>query len=240
MRACVCRSSLLVLAVVVALSLAACGGGTSDETATTAAPTAGATSTASVLPTVDELDAMLLTVDDVFAGWKLASPINEADLADSIQVPCDNTAINPTIVERLRAVTGVQFEPVDGSYAHLIEFATAGDPARLAADVDALFGALDSCGPSFTGQGGTGSGTLEELALPAGLGDQSKAYVITGKETPDADSVWYGRTAYVRVGEVLISVGQIEMLPADDLTPVISDEEFVQLVQTAVDKVSAS
>ena len=43
-------------AVVVALSLAACGGGSSDETATTAAPTTGATSTASVLPTVDELE----------------------------------------------------------------------------------------------------------------------------------------------------------------------------------------
>ena len=168
MRACVCRSSLLVLAVVVALSLAACGGGTSDETATTAAPTTGATSTAAVLPTVDELDAMLLTVDDVFAGWQLASPVNEADLADSVQVPCDNTAINPTIEERLQAVTGVQFEPADRSYAHLIEFATVGDPARLAADLDVLFGALDSCGPSFTGQGGTGSGTLEELALPAG------------------------------------------------------------------------
>lgn len=243
MRIRVCRSSL-VLALVVALGLAACGEESSDESATTSAPTTAAATTPAatttdVLPTVDELDAMLLSTDDVFAGWQLASPINEADLADSVGVPCADTGINPTIVDRLQAVTGVQFEPADGSYAHLIEFATVGYPARLAADLDVMFGALDACGPEFTGQGGEGSGTLEDLALPADLGDQRQAYVITGLETEDSEVVWYGRSAWVRVGPVAISVGLTEVLPVDDLTPTISDEQFVAMVETAVAKVAA-
>jgi len=237
MRACVCRPSRWC-AVAVAVLLTACGETSSDSSSSTAAPSTAATTTAEVLPTVDQVDAMLLTVDDVFDGWKLGSPINEADLDDSVQVPCANTAINPTIAQRLKAVTGVQFEPVDGSYNHLIEFATVGDPARLAADLDALFGALDSCGPEFTGGGGEGSGTLKELALPE-LGDQRKGYVITGKDAPETDVVWYVRTAYVRVGTVAITVSLAEVLPVENQTPTISDEEFVRVVQTAVGKMSA-
>lgn len=229
-RARVCRVVLLGLVVAVA----GCGGESSDSTATTPAPTSPASSTpAPGVPTVDEVNAVLLGTGDVFTGWQLGPPVNDADLHDSVQVPCADAPLDPAVAARLRAVTGVQFEPAGGTGALLIEFARIGEPEQLAADLDAMLAATEACGPTVTEDGG--SVTIEDLALPA-LGDQRWGTVMRGGATPASEVVWWNRSAHVRVGPVAVTVSLLEVVPVDG-TPTITDDEFVGVVETAVQRI---
>jgi hypothetical protein len=54
-------------------------------------------------------------------------------------------ALSSAIVERLTLVTGIQFEPTDASYKHLIEFLVTGDALRLASDLGFYFEAMEAC-----------------------------------------------------------------------------------------------
>jgi putative hemolysin len=209
-------------------ALVACGGddATIDTTPATTTPVE-----TTALPTADQLDALLLGIGDVGSAWRLGPAITDADLTDAIQIPCPDTAINPTIGDRLTPITGVQFEPVDQSSRHLIEFALTGRPERLGADLQALFDTLDACAATTPTTIDTGSLTVERLAIPD-LGEQRAAYTLTGVQGPEA--TWYVRTAYARVGSIAVEIGLTEILPAPDDQPSVSDDEFVQLVQTAV------
>lgn len=202
---------------------------TSPSGTTTVVP-----STASTTVPLAELNSKLLAVSDLPAGWKLASPINEADLSDSWQAPCDDVALNPTIRDRLKAVTGIQFEPADGSYKFLIEFVSTGEATRLARDIEAYIGAFQSC--STTGQNPP---TITELALPA-LGDQRAAFTILAAETAESESVWYGRTAIVRIGRVAIAIGMIEVVPTASPKPTITDAQYVSIVEAAAKRFTAT
>lgn len=209
-------------------ALVACAG--DDATIdTTPAITTPVETTA--LATADQLDAVLLGVGDVGSAWRLGPAITDADLTDAIQIPCPDTALNPTIGDRLTPITGVQFEPVDQSSRHLIEFALTGRPERLGADLQALFGTLDACAATTPATIGTASLTVERLAIPD-LGEQRAAYAMTGVQGPEA--TWYVRTAYARVGSIAVEIGLTEILPGPDDQPSVGDDEFVQLVQTAV------
>jgi hypothetical protein len=68
------------------------------------------------------------------------------------------------------------------------------------------------------------------------LGDQRAAYVLTGVESPDA--TWNVRSAEVRVGSVVTEVSLTEILSAPEDEPTVTDAEFVQLLETAVAKLS--
>lgn len=212
------------IAVVFGLAgvLAGCGG---DDTAT---PT---TESAATTAPVSDLETMLLGASDVAANWQVGPPITDADLTDATQIPCPDTAINPTIADRLTPVTGIQFEPTDGSPVHLIEFVRTGEPDRLAADLQVLFDAMDACAATTPTTTETGSLTVGSLAVPE-LGDQRAAYTLIGVEAPDA--TWYVRRASVRVGSLAVEVGLTEILQTPGDEPSISDDEFVRLVGTAV------
>lgn len=196
---------------------------------------AAPTTTESTAPTVavSELDAMLLDADDVGTGWQVGPPVIDADLADSTQIPCPDTAVNPTIADRLTPVTGIQFEPTDRSPGHVIEFILSGEPDRLDADLQVMFDAMDACAATTPTTTETGSMTIAPLAIPE-LGDQRAAYTLIGVEAPD--TVWYVRDASVRVGSLAVEVGLTEILQTPDDEPSISDAEFVQLLETAVAK----
>lgn len=196
--------------------------------------TASPTTTESTATTVavSELDSMLLGADDVGTGWQLGPPINEADLADSTQIPCPDTAINPTIADRLTPVTGVQFEPTDRSPRHLIEFLVTGQPEQLNADLQVMFEAMDACAATTPTSTDAGSLTVEPLTIPE-LGDQRAAYTLIGVESPD--TTWYVRDASVRVGSIAIELALTEILQTPEDEPTTSDAEFVQLLETAVD-----
>lgn len=204
---------------------------TTPSTTPSTAPSTAPSVETTVLPSLEQLDAMLLDVGDVGVAWQLGPAITDADLTDATQIPCPDSAMNPTIADRLTPITGVQFEPVDRSSTHLIQFAVTGVPGRLAADLQALFDSMDACAATTPTSIGTGSLTVEPLTIPD-LGDQRGAYVLIGVESPEA--TWYVRDAEVRVGSIAIEVDLTEILRTPDDEPSISDAEFVQLVQTAV------
>lgn len=208
--------------------------GCSDDEATrdtTPATTVSVETTVALSP--EQLDAMLLDASDVGAAWQLGPAVTDADLADATQIPCPDTALDPGVTDRLTPVTGVQFEPVDHSSKHLIEFAVTGRPEQLDGDLQVLFDAMAACAATTPTTIGTGSLAVEPLTIPE-LGDQRAAYTLIGVESPDA--TWYIRNAEVRVGAIAVEVGLTEILQTPDDEPSIGDAEFVRLVQTAVAK----
>lgn len=226
------------LGLIVLFSLTGMLAGCSDEEATRDTTPATTAPVETTVPPSEQLDAMLLDARDVGSStWQLGPPITDADLADATQLPCPDTAINPTIADRLTPITGVQFEPVDQSSKHLIEFAVTGQPEQLEADLQVLFGAMDACAATTPTTIGTESLTVEQLTIPE-LGDQRRAYALIGVES--AEATWYVRDAEVRVGSIAVEVGLTEILQAPDDEPSVSDGEFVQLVETAVAKLDGT
>lgn len=226
------RSRLCVVAVL-GLALVPLGCGDKEQTATTSAPT---TSTTTTIPSVDQLQPMLLAASDVGASWQVGHAVTDADFADSVQVPCDSAALDPVVAQRLRAVTGRQFEPTDNSYKHLMQMFTIGESGQLAADFDAYRASIDTC-PA----GGTWNNapvTTEKLTIPD-LGDQRAAYTVAAADSAESQITWYIRSAMVRVDGVIVGLGLTEVLSSPDQQPAISDAEYVALLEKAVAKVSA-
>lgn len=220
------RTRFIVVLGVVGTLLACGSDGTSGNTANPT-PSTPPTTIISIAP----LDSML-DVSDVGAGWQVGPPVTDADFSDSIQIPCTEVALNPTIIERLTPNSGFQFEPTDSSYKHIIELLVTGEPQQLEGDLQAYFEAMEGC--EATSSTTTGTGTrVEQFTIPD-LGDQRAAYVLTATASPDA--TWHVRDARVRVGSIAIQLGLAEILPTPQDEPSVTDAEFVQLLQTAVAK----
>lgn len=204
---------LLALALV---PVAGCGGdGSGGAPGAPLAPTA--------------LQERMLSVADVGTTWKLGPALNEADYGDAGNLPCEDMAMNPTILERLRPVAGVQFEPVDGSSKHLIEFGMTGEPDRLAADLSLFAEGFDACAKEPEAEV-----EISDLSLPK-LGDQRFGYVMTASEVVDGGTAtWHVRMATVRLGAAAVHVGLTEILEAGE-KPSISDAAFGDLVRKASD-----
>lgn len=201
-------------------ALAACGGGgTSSSGPTETVPAA-------------TLQTKMLTVADVGAAWKLGHEVTELDFGDATKSPCEDAGLNPTIAARLTPVAGVQFEPVDGSYRHLIEFAVTGEVARLTTDVQLFAEGYELCNGK-PADGGTAGVTITKLTIPK-LGDQRYAYTVFAKLSPDEPTVWYGRSVLVRVGTVMVTVGLTEILDSPAAKPTVTDAALVTIVEKAV------
>lgn len=120
MRASLCFAAAFLLAVTVV----ACGDDDEASDATTTTSTAAAATT---IPSAADPEAMLLTADDIEAtlegtdGWNVELIDYEEGLAGYLELPCDEVALDPMIVE------------------------------RLTADIEAYQGALDSCVTVSTG-----------------------------------------------------------------------------------------
>lgn len=221
---------LVVLADAIVVLAPSCG---DDQAARTSTTTAASTTSSSATATTSQLDAMLLDASDVGAEWGVPSPVNAEDLADATRIPCPDVAVNPTIAGRLTPVTGVQFEPAERAYRHLVEFAMSGDAVRLDADLRAFFGAVESCSTATP----SAPGALKVETLPISTrGDQRAAFVLVGRESPDAPATWYVRDAVVRVGGIAIELGLAEILPAGQDAPHFSDADFDALLGKAVAK----
>jgi hypothetical protein len=209
----------LILTLGLAVLLVACAG-------------PGSRDTASRPPTPAQVEAKLLTLDDLGAGWRAGQAINSADLSSVTEsIPCSDVTIDPVVAKRLKAVTGIQFEPADRSYKHLIQLAMTGASAQLANDLRKLFAAMDSCAVKASASPGTAKLTLNRFTVPQ-LGDQRAAYVMITRES--AGSRWYVRNAIVRVGPVAIAFGLAEILATPDAGPQISDDWFQRHLRTAV------
>ena len=209
-----------------AVSLAMIGAVGCGDAATTTSTTPAAT-------------PVLLTLDDLDAGWRAGPETGEADLVDlatAIRMPCPDVGINPTIATRLAPSAAVQFESADGTSRHLIESVTIGGPGRLGLDVEVWIGGLDAC-VARGANPDEGLVRFERMTLPA-LGDQRAAFLQVATEEPGSPPYWWMRTAIVRVDRVLIIVGVIEVVDAEGSQPTFDDAAFVDLVTDAVDLVT--
>ena len=207
------------------LVLGACGSG-------------GTKGAATKPPTKAEVQAKLLTLTDVGKDWKAGQAINAADLASVTQAAsCGNVTLEPAVAERLTAVTGIQFEPVDRSYKHLIQLAMTGEAKQLDSDLQTLFAGIDTCAATASAAPGS-TANVKRLNIPQ-LGDQRAAYVMTSRQSTQSTATWYVRDAIVRVGPVAVAIGLVEILPTAQDKPTISDASFLRLLQTGVDKLRA-
>lgn len=184
--------------------------------------------------TDQELAAMLLTADDIGAGWAANTDLDPADLGTLGESPCPDVGINPTITQRLQATTGVLFEPVDGSLRGIQELLVrSDDPGRLALDLDAVFGAVEQCmGLETTAPDGE-LVTMVRLELPA-VGDSRLGATVTVLEPPDFRTTWLGHLAVVRVGNLAIMLNQFDIVDSPDVTPPTTDAEFIAMIERSV------
>lgn len=199
---------------------------------TTAVPTSTTTPSATIPA---DLNRFALTLDDVGATWKPSNPLNDADFRDFGGLPCEDMAINPTILERIRPTAGVQFEPSTAGSRHLIEFILSGESARLAADIDVLIGAEQACADQT--RAGSESLKVERLTIPD-LGEQRAAFLLRGLESEGGTAYWYVRQGIVRVGGIAITIGLTEILSSPTAAPTIPDTEFVRLLTAATARIT--
>ena len=207
--------------LLVASTVVGCGG----NGATSARPSPHASTSA---PTTN-WSGKLLTAADVGPGWQTGQPLNSADLAAFAQLPCERSTLSPAVAKRLSAATGVQFEPTDRSYKHVIELVVTGESARLADDLASLFAAVESCSTS-------GSGVdVERLPTPQ-LGDQRAAYAIHQPGPSGSTTTIYVRTGYVRLGSSAVALGLADFGATTTGKSQITDETYLALLNAAVAK----
>lgn len=200
--------------VLLTVGLIACGGGGSSGSGGTSGT---------------QLQAKLISAADLGPGWTVGADINPQDLAAFSQVPCDSTTLSATTAKRLTAVTGAQFEPTDHSYRHVIELVVSGDAGQLDGDLNQLFRAIEAC----SGSGGSGANlTIKTMAIPT-LGDQRHAFAVTQTQQAAARALSL-RTAYVRVGSAALLLGLADFQASQQGSSTVSDQTFLQLLNTAV------
>jgi hypothetical protein len=226
------RLTHCVAVAVLAVTMASCSD--DDDVADTTVTTA----TTMAVPPAAAMEAMLLTADDIEAqfggdpGWTVEPIDYEEGLSGYLQLRCDDVVLDPTIVERLTAETGIDAGREDGG-ATLVEFLITGDAEQLSADLEAWVAADESC--TATQSTSPDTTATRELALPE-LGDQQYAEAGTCEGWgPDSQSY----TALVRIGTVAILLGVCEGPVSEGAELLISDEEFVQLLEAAVAKVGS-
>lgn len=184
-----------------------------------------------------QLEARYLALSDLGAGWRAGSPITPNDISSFAHaVPCSEARVDSAVAQRLTPVSGIQFEATDGSSRTVQEFGLTGDPSQLHSDLQALIKSFDACAAQTATTTETNKLTVKRLAIP-NLGDQRAGYVLSDSESLSGPTL-YVRNAAVRVGSVLIGVGLTEIHATAQDKPQVSDDTFVKIVRTAVDKLS--
>lgn len=184
---------------------------------------------------VAQIQSRLLTAAEL-DGWQPGSVINSDDLASFAQLPCEGADLDPVIAQRLIAVTGVQFEPVDHSYKHLIELVATGDAAQLGSDLGALFGAVESC--STNAAATSPRVTVNPFTIPT-MGDQQAAYGLTLTDASSTSTVVYVRIGYVRIGPLAVALGLADFEATSSGASDVDDQTYRALLQAAVAKLGA-
>lgn len=216
----------------------------SEDGGTTTVASSAAPATTEPAPTepatTSVLAPLLLTVDDLGPGWEVDPDVNPADFTSIGDLRCTDSALNPTIVERLVPTDVVILNGTDPAvFEGVQELMLSGDPARLAADLDILFEAATAClGSERVNEDGERV-RYDPFEIPD-LGDQRLAGELTVGEPPDYQTTWRGHTAIVRVGAIALMVNQFEILSTPEAIPSMTGDDFIALLELAVDRVVAS
>ncbi len=236
------RLRSLRLAAVVGLAvtpaLAACGD-------TTASP-----------PTAEQLAGRLISVETFDGRWVVnPGPDDGTDISSGV-IPADLRDMLPGIelcdAASAEARAGVEsltwtafrqidldevdpIEPPDDRSGHMVfvqEFLTSGDPDELAttfelvrAGSEACFGAIEATEE--------GPGRAEALPVPE-VGD-SRFGVLTTIEEAGGWAEWRLYNAFVRDGDVFMSLVIVDIRAGDDVEPYYSLDDIDQMIAIAAD-----
>jgi hypothetical protein len=233
-------SRCVVIAAGLSLVAAGCGSDSEPSASSTSSSSTGSSSTSgpSSTASVVDLDAMLLTAAEGPEGWVVMGDMSPEDLGSLGDPICPDTAINPTIIARLKATSAVILEPADGSLKGMQELLVTGEPDRLAADLDIVFDTVEVCGEEFTTVDGE-KVQYVPFDIPD-LGDQRNATTLKAFEPPDFQTTWLGHSAVVRVGSVALMLNQFEIVDTPDTEPSMSDAEFMEILERAVAKLESA
>lgn len=202
--------------MVLCFALSACGSGSSGGGG---------------VPSTTQLRAHLLDASDVGPSWQPGQAINPQDLAAFSQAPCEPATLEPSVADRLTAVTGTQFEPATPAYRHLIELVVTGDAPQLSDDLRTLFSTIESCSP----HPGKATVSVHRLTIPS-LGDQQAAYDVIQTLPRNTTTALSVRVGYVRMGSVAVLVGLSDFQASAQGVSQVSDSTFRSILRAATTK----
>ncbi|HNJ96918.1 MAG TPA: hypothetical protein PLV13_02240 [Ilumatobacteraceae bacterium] len=189
-------------------------------------------------PTADQLEPRLLNAGDIGAGWISTTAVTAQDLGGLSSSPCPGVTIPAAVTTRLKPVTGVRLTPADGTNRAIIEAVVVGDEETLTSDLQAVMDAAESCtGTEIVSENGD-KARYDSVMLPA-IGDQRMATVVLGSQAPEFQLTTHGHTAIVRVGGIAVLLTQYEVMTNPDAPVIVTDTDFIGILKTAVDRISA-
>jgi hypothetical protein len=218
------------VAVVVGLSLAACGGGSSSraETPSTRTTSAKAAKTVAV-PTAAQLNAALLAVQEMPTGYAVTPDTSNS----SDKGPCDKPTLNTQVPPAAKA--SIRFSKAQAGPFFVESLAAyAGDGAKRIYELAKQL--FDSC-PKWSETGSDGTATaysIAPLSFPK-LGDATLAFRLTGAT---AGATAEGDVIVVRKGNlvaVMAGLGTTSILGATSIDSATTES----IARAAVTKLPA-
>jgi hypothetical protein len=201
--------SLRIVALVAAVTLAAaCSGGDDDDGA------AASSTTAEPAATTADLEARLLTLEDLAPESSLDAAWLQGDVAEGVDIQLPGCVVEEPLEG---AVGAVEAKFVRDTVFKLpsIEEDLAEYEGTGAADAFAAAGArYDGCTPEFVFEGAPSVGTVERLPLTLG-GEQSAAWRISVTIAETAISI---TSIHVQQGDLELSLVHVDVgvpIPAD-------------------------
>ncbi|MEZ5265666.1 MAG: hypothetical protein R2755_28660 [Acidimicrobiales bacterium] len=243
------RAAATALAVVVSLAAA---GGCGDDASTGPDTTATGAEAATAVPDAEQVAAMLLTAEDLGAGWTVnVGPADGPDLSNGV-IPSEAgdlvprpelcEAADPAPAAAVEAIDWLAFRQLDLAVAdpiappedrtgHLIfaqELIAAGEPAATTQSFVALRDGLAACfGEIPAGEEGPGTATT----LDVGTSGEDTAGVLTTIEEAGGWAEWRLHTVVVRQGPVLVVLTVVEIRAGTD--PQLDTEDIVGITRAA-------
>lgn len=239
------RRFVVTLTGVALLFLGACGGDGSE-------PASGP-----AVPTVEQLAAALVTVDDLDGRWSVNVPPDstaaasgvvtedQQDLLPSIEL-CDKAAEESRAAadglrwQAFRQLDQSEEDPIDMAggdrVGHLVfvqEFLLAADPTEVEATFDALREGMQACLGAIPA-GEEGPGTAEAMVVPD-VGDDRYG-VLTTVEEAGGGAYWLLHDSLVRQGSVLLQLQVVDIVMGDGAEPVFTASDVGAFVTTAVER----
>lgn len=239
-------------------TLVACSGGTSgttpDTTVSEASPTTpGAAPDETTPPVVGtdtdnpaatdpaggaagDLADRLLGAADVGEGWTVIGAPADADFGSLGDSTCDGQAVEPAVVERVRAQAGVVLQSPK-PYGVTVSQSILEAPAeQLEADLAAVFRVDAACAAKDIALNDSTTARAEIIELGQ-VGDQQQAArlsILVG-----SDVVSSGYIAIVRIGRYAFELSLTEEAGSAPPDSMLEPTDFEELLRVAVEKLRA-
>lgn len=227
------RRLFLTLAALVLATAPACSDDLSSTSSTTA-PSVPGTSELPATSVPQDLADMLLQPVDLGTGWSTVTDTSPLDFEIGAE-RCQDQVINAVIIDRIQPAVGTILATADERLS-VREMLVTGEAGQLSRDFRVLVdGTMPCLGRTETAPDGE-QVTYEALATPD-LGDDSFAMRVRIAEPPGFEQTWTIRMIGVLVDDVVVVIDQIEIPDSPAAAPTLDDDQFVAVVERAVELV---